>query len=198
MPCEMLRRSCTLRQISRRIEQPVPWCWSGRRSFRLGQGRQALHRGLAGLWCTGLGYGNEELIEAAREQMSRLSFTPPLRRTQSRAGDRTGRKTEGAGAAPTSRSFSPGARRRTTLRSSSPGTTTRPWPDEEEEDHQPNEGLPRSNDRSGSLTGLPVFHADFDPMQRVLHTDCHDTGGMRRKAKGEEEYATRLANNLED
>ena len=31
--------------------------------------------GLAGLWCTGLGYGNEELIEAAREQMERLSFS---------------------------------------------------------------------------------------------------------------------------
>src|SRR5690606_30818095 len=31
--------------------------------------------GLAGLWCTGLGYGNQELVEAAREQMSKLSFT---------------------------------------------------------------------------------------------------------------------------
>ena len=31
--------------------------------------------GLAGLWCTGLGYGNAELIEAAREQMSKLSFS---------------------------------------------------------------------------------------------------------------------------
>ena len=31
--------------------------------------------GLAGLWCTGLGYGNAELVETAREQMSRLSFS---------------------------------------------------------------------------------------------------------------------------
>src|SRR5690606_1929610 len=31
--------------------------------------------GLAGLWCTALGYGNQELVEAAREQMSKLSFT---------------------------------------------------------------------------------------------------------------------------
>ncbi|MFQ5626252.1 MAG: aminotransferase class III-fold pyridoxal phosphate-dependent enzyme, partial [Methyloligellaceae bacterium] len=31
--------------------------------------------GMAGLWCTSLGYGNEELIEAAREQLSQLSFT---------------------------------------------------------------------------------------------------------------------------
>ena len=31
--------------------------------------------GLAGLWCTSLGYGNEELVEAAASQMSRLSYT---------------------------------------------------------------------------------------------------------------------------
>jgi len=31
--------------------------------------------GLAGLWCTSLGYGNKELIETAREQMSKLSFS---------------------------------------------------------------------------------------------------------------------------
>lgn len=31
--------------------------------------------GMAGLWCTSLGYGNEELVEAASEQMRKLSFT---------------------------------------------------------------------------------------------------------------------------
>jgi 4-aminobutyrate--pyruvate transaminase len=30
--------------------------------------------GMAGLWCTSLGYGNEELVEAAAEQMRRLPF----------------------------------------------------------------------------------------------------------------------------
>lgn len=38
------------------------------------QGKQYLE-GMAGLWCTGLGYGNRELIEAISEQLSRLSFT---------------------------------------------------------------------------------------------------------------------------
>ena len=31
--------------------------------------------GLAGLWCTALGYGNRELIETAEQAMSKLSFT---------------------------------------------------------------------------------------------------------------------------
>ncbi|MGZ5850634.1 MAG: aminotransferase class III-fold pyridoxal phosphate-dependent enzyme, partial [Methyloceanibacter sp.] len=37
------------------------------------QGRSYIE-GMAGLWCTALGYGNAELIEAAREQLERLSF----------------------------------------------------------------------------------------------------------------------------
>ena len=48
---------------------------AGRRRARLRQSGKRYIEGLAGLWCTGLGYGNEELVEAAREQMSRLSFT---------------------------------------------------------------------------------------------------------------------------
>ena len=38
------------------------------------QGNRYLE-GLAGLWCTALGYGNEELVEAAAEQMRKLSFS---------------------------------------------------------------------------------------------------------------------------
>jgi len=38
------------------------------------QGNKYLE-GLAGLWCTSLGYGNQELIDTASEAMSRLSFT---------------------------------------------------------------------------------------------------------------------------
>lgn len=37
------------------------------------QGKKYLE-GMAGLWCTALGYGNEEVIEAANEQMRKLAF----------------------------------------------------------------------------------------------------------------------------
>ncbi|MGB1238582.1 MAG: aminotransferase [Pseudomonadales bacterium] len=37
------------------------------------QGKEYLE-GLAGLWCTSLGYGNQELIEAASQQMATLSY----------------------------------------------------------------------------------------------------------------------------
>ena len=38
------------------------------------QGNQYLE-GLAGLWCTALGYGNQELIDTATEQMHKLTFS---------------------------------------------------------------------------------------------------------------------------
>ena len=38
------------------------------------QGKQYLE-GMAGLWCTALGYGNEEVIEVAERQMRELSFS---------------------------------------------------------------------------------------------------------------------------
>jgi len=38
------------------------------------QGKRYLE-GMAGLWCTALGYGNEEVIEAAERQMRELSFS---------------------------------------------------------------------------------------------------------------------------
>jgi adenosylmethionine-8-amino-7-oxononanoate aminotransferase len=38
------------------------------------QGKQYLE-GLAGLWCTSLGYGNREMIDTISEQLSQLSYT---------------------------------------------------------------------------------------------------------------------------
>ncbi|NIB39880.1 aminotransferase class III-fold pyridoxal phosphate-dependent enzyme [Pseudomaricurvus alkylphenolicus] len=38
------------------------------------QGKRYLE-GLAGLWCTSLGYGNQELIDTVQEQLSRLSYS---------------------------------------------------------------------------------------------------------------------------
>src|SRR5690606_20787968 len=38
------------------------------------EGRELIE-GMSGLWCTSLGYGNEELVEVATEQMRKLSYT---------------------------------------------------------------------------------------------------------------------------
>lgn len=52
---------------------------------------------------------------------------------------------------------------------------------------------------SASLTGLPALHQKFDlPVPFVLHTDCPHYWRYHLPGETEEEYATRLANNLEN
>ncbi|XP_078176334.1 gamma-aminobutyrate transaminase 1, mitochondrial-like [Carex rostrata] len=52
---------------------------------------------------------------------------------------------------------------------------------------------------SASLTGLPALHQKFDlPAPFVLHTDCPHYWRYHLPGETEEEFATRLANNLEN
>ena len=51
---------------------------------------------------------------------------------------------------------------------------------------------------SGSLTGLVHVHRDFDlPIPQVLHTDCPSYYHFGQPGESEEQFAERLANNLE-
>ncbi len=51
---------------------------------------------------------------------------------------------------------------------------------------------------SGSLTGLARNHADFDlPIDRILHADCPHHWRFADPGESEEDYATRLAANLQ-
>jgi 4-aminobutyrate--pyruvate transaminase len=51
---------------------------------------------------------------------------------------------------------------------------------------------------SGSLTGLTHVHRDFDlPLPQVLHTDCPSHYHFGQPGETEEQFAERLANNLE-
>ncbi len=157
--------------------------------------------GLAGLWCTGLGYGNKELIEAARQQMEKLSFTHLF----------GGRSHEPAIAlAEKLKEIVPMAASKVFFTSSG----------SEANDTQIklawyyNNALGRPKKKkiisrikayhgttiaTASLTGLPVFHSDFDlPMARVLHTSTPHHWRNAEPGESEEDYATRLARELED
>ena len=51
---------------------------------------------------------------------------------------------------------------------------------------------------SGSLTGLARNHTDFDlPIDRILHTDCPHYWRFGKPGETEEDFATRLADSLE-
>jgi 4-aminobutyrate--pyruvate transaminase len=156
--------------------------------------------GLAGLWCTALGYGNSELVEAARDQMSKLSFTHLFGGRSHEPAIALAEKIKEIAPAPTSKVFF-----------TSSGS--------EANDSQIKLAWYYNNARgktkkkkiisrmrayhgvtiaTASLTGLPVFHADFDlPMARVLHTDCPHYWRNAEPGETEDEFTTRLARSLE-
>ena len=157
--------------------------------------------GLAGLWCTALGYGNQELVEAAREQMSKLSFTHLFGGRSHEPAIALAEKLKELVPTPTSKIFftSSGSEANDTqiklawYYNNARGLTKK------------KKIISRMRAYHGvtiataSLTGLPVFHEDFDlPMARVLHTDCPHYWRNAEPGETEEEFATRLADSLEE
>jgi 4-aminobutyrate--pyruvate transaminase len=52
---------------------------------------------------------------------------------------------------------------------------------------------------AGSLTGLPLNHRDFDlPIANILHTSCPHHYRFGRDGESEEDFATRMAQDLEE
>jgi 4-aminobutyrate--pyruvate transaminase len=156
--------------------------------------------GLAGLWCTALGYGNRELIEAAREQMAKLSFTHLFGGRSHEPAIALAERIKEIAPAPTSKVFftNSGSEANDTqiklawYYNNARGKTKK------------KKIISRMRAYHGvtiataSLTGLPVFHADFDlPMARVLHADCPHYWRGAEPGESEEDYATRLARTLE-
>ncbi len=157
--------------------------------------------GLAGLWCTGLGYGNKELIEAAREQMERLSFSHLFGGRSHEPAVQLAEKLKEIVPCPTSKVFF------TSSGSEANDTQIKlVWY------YNNARGKPKKKKiisrmkayhgttiATASLTGLPVFHADFDlPMARVLHTSTPHFYRNGAPGETEDEFADRLARDLEE
>ena len=156
--------------------------------------------GLAGLWCTALGYGNQELVEAAREQMSRLPFTHLFGGRSHEPAIELAEKLKELSPAPTSKVFftSSGSEANDTqIKLAWYYNNARGKPKKKKIIGRMR-GYHGVTIASASLTGLPIFHADFDlPMARVVHADCphHYRGG--EPGETEEDFATRMADNLD-
>ena len=157
--------------------------------------------GLAGLWCTGLGYGNAELIEAAREQMSKLSFSHLFGGRSHEPAIALAEKIKSLAPAPTSKVFftSSGSEANDTqIKLAWYYNNVRGQPKRKKIISR-NRAYHGTTIATASLSGLAAFHADFDlPMARVLHTDCPHYGKHAEPGESEEEYATRLTRSLEE
>src|SRR5256714_5595089 len=156
---------------------------------------------MAGLWGTALGYGNEELAETAAAEMRKLGFSHLYNGKSHDAAIELAEKLKEIAPVPISKVFF--------CNSGSEANDSQMkliW--------YMNNALGRPNKKkiisrikayhgvtiaSASLTGLPNNHIDFDlPIARVLHTGCPHYYRFGKDGESEEDFATRLAAELEE
>ncbi len=156
--------------------------------------------GMAGLWCTALGHGNAELVEAAARQMGKLAF----------------------GHLFSGKSHDPAIELAEKLKEIAPIETSKIFfcnSGSEANDSQiklvwyMNNALGRPRKKkiisrinayhgvtiaAASLTGLPNNQLDFDlPIAGILHAGCPHHYRFAHAGESEEDFATRLAGELE-
>ena len=163
------------------------------------RGRQYIEA-MAGLWCTTLGYGDEELARVAYEQIKKLSFSHLFTGKSHEPGVLLADKLVGMAPFPASRAFfgNSGSDANDTqikLAWYYNNAIGRPAKKKIIARHKGYHGTTLA---SAGLTGLPAFHKLFDvPLPGILHTDAPYFYRGADVGEREEDYASRLAANLE-
>jgi 4-aminobutyrate--pyruvate transaminase len=157
--------------------------------------------GMAGLWCASLGYGNEELVEAAASQMRKLSFTHLFSGRSHDPAIELAEKLKEIAPMPVSKVFfgcsgSDANDTQIKLVWYMNNAMGRP---QKKKIISRLKGYHGVTIASASLTGLPNNHIDFDlPIANILHTSCPHHYRFGLAGESEEEFATRLAAELEE
>lgn len=163
-------------------------------------GKQYLE-GMAGLWCSALGYGVEELVSVAEKQMRTLSYSQLFAGTTNEPSVSLAEKLSSIVPIENGRVFFG--------QSGSDANDTQlklMWL------YHNLIGKPEKKKvisrwgayhgvtlGAGSLTGLPAFHKHFDlPIPGILHTSSPHYYRFAEAGESEEEFSSRLANELED
>jgi 4-aminobutyrate--pyruvate transaminase len=157
--------------------------------------------GMAGLWCTALGYGNEELVEAAAVQMRKLSFAHLFTGKSHDPAIELGEKLKEIAPVQISKVFLCG--------SGSEANDTQVklvwYLNNARGKPQKKKIISRIKAYHGvtiaaaSLTGLPGNHRDFDvPLPGFLHAGCPHYYRHAKNGETEEEFASRLADELDE
>jgi len=157
---------------------------------------------LAGLWCTSLGHNNSELIEATKEQMSKLSFAHMFGGKTHQVGMDLSEKISAMVPVENAKVFFGNSG------SDANDTHIKMLRYYYNAIGKPEKYKIISRERSyhgvtvaaASLTGLPVNHAHFDlPFEAlgVLRTDAPHYYRNALKNESESEFVDRIVNNLE-
>jgi 4-aminobutyrate--pyruvate transaminase len=156
--------------------------------------------GMAGLWCTSLGFNEKELIEAATAQMHRLPFYHVFGGKGHEGAIELAEKLKSmmpfkAGKVSFCGSGSEANDTQVKLVWYYNNITGRPKKKKIISRIKAYHGVTVA---TASLTGLPHLHADWDlPIANILHTDCPHYYRFAKDGESEAEFSTRLANNLD-
>ncbi|MCH7863959.1 MAG: aspartate aminotransferase family protein [Proteobacteria bacterium] len=156
--------------------------------------------GLSGLWCTALGFGEERLVEAATKALKKLPYYHGFAHKTADVTIDLAEKLIAMAPVPMSKvlfanSGSEANDLAIKLIWYYNNALGRPEKKKIISRHRAYHGITVA---SGSLTGLSPIHADFDlPLDRFLHTDCPHHYRDAEEGESEEDFATRLAENLE-
>ena len=161
-------------------------------------GKQYLE-GMAGLWCTALGYGEPELARVAEEQMRALNYSQLFGGKTNEPSVLLAEKLKAMAPMDAGRVFYG-------LSGSDANDTQMKlmWyyhnaigKPEKKKIISRMRGYHGVTIASGSLTGLPGFHKHFDlPIAGVLHTDCPFYYGEGLPGESEPEFVDRIVGNL--
>ncbi|MEO3386080.1 aminotransferase [Mesorhizobium sp. CAU 1741] len=164
------------------------------------QGKEYIE-GMSGLWCAGLGFGDEEMVEAATEQLRTLPYYHLFGAKGTESAIELAEKLKEIAPMPISKVFF------TSSGSEANDTQVKlAW--------YMNNALGRPNKKkiisrmkayhgvtvmSASLTGLPYNHMGWDlPVDRVLHTDCPHYYRFGQEGESEQEFVSRVVGSLRD
>ncbi|MEM7542849.1 MAG: aminotransferase [Pseudomonadota bacterium] len=157
---------------------------------------------LAGLWCTALGYGNEELCQTAYDQMKELSYAPIFAGKTHEVGIELAEKLKSLMPFDGGKVFygnSGSDANDTQIKLLWYYNNARGKPEKKKMIGRV-KGYHGITMAAGSLTGILPSHTGFDlPLDggRFLHTDTPHHYRYAEDGESEEDFATRLANNLE-
>jgi 4-aminobutyrate--pyruvate transaminase len=156
--------------------------------------------GMAGLWCTSLGYGEERLINAATDQMRKIAYVQQFRHMSHNSGIDLAEKLVSIAPDGMTKAFfvNSGSEANDSIVKFVRFYQNAKGRPEKKKIIARMKGYHGTTLVAASLSGLPHMHAAFDlPIADVKHTSCPHFYRYGQEGETEEDFATRMADDLE-
>jgi len=161
---------------------------------------KAYIEGMAGLWCASLGFGEERLVEAATRQLRKLPYYHNFTHKAANVAIDLAEKLIEIAPVPMSKVFftNSGSEANDTVVKMVWYYNNAIGRPQKKKIISRLKGYHGVTVAAASLTGLPTNHIDFDlPIANILHTDCPHHYRFGQEGESEEDFASRMAANLE-